>query len=173
MFRRVLISGIATVLLGIVSAGVASAQSPKAPPFKPSPSPAPTLFTMPIVDLTGLLNSNTFNIHLAYTAGLVDAQSPTGATANLYLFDQETGLPMLSQTSTDICNPCSIVLGTTANPGPAPRMVTFRLGTRVIEAGGLATGKRGFLQVQVGGDAANVAMQAESAGRFQPMYPVR
>jgi hypothetical protein len=125
---------------------------------------------MPIVDL---VVGGGFNLYTAYTAGLVDGQSPTGATVHVHVFDQATGLPMQSQTATDICNPCSFAVGTTANPGPAPRMVTLRLNQEALEAGGLAANKRGFLQVQIDGDAANVAMEADSNGLVHHVYPVR
>ncbi len=161
------------MLIGALLAGPANAQSSNASPFQRDVVTPPTLFTIPIVDLTVCCFENIFILHAVYTAGLVDDDSPVGATVDFFLFDEATGLPMQSVTAADICNPCSFVLGATGNPGSAPRKVWFPLGPQVWAVGGPAGSRRGFAQVVIGGDAANVRIQAESVGRFLEAYPVR
>ena len=161
--RRQFVASVFSVLAGSLLLGPVAAQS-KAPPFQPVPvqSAPATLFTIPFVELIYEPNFNFVTaplLHMVYTAGLVDGREPVGATVNVSLFDRVTGLPMQSKTGSDICNPCSIALGTSANPGSAPRQVQFNIQVAVDLAGGIDKTLRGFVQYQISGDAANVAVQ--------------
>ena len=163
--RLQIVALVSSILAGSLLPGPVAAQS-KAPPFQPVPSTpaAATLFTIPYVELNNDTNFTpplqTFPfVHLVYTAGQVDDSEPVGATVHIHLFDRATGLAMKSQTGVDICNPCSVVLGTTASTGPAPRQVQFNIQNAVFAAGGIDKTLRGSLQYRISGDAAYVAVQ--------------
>ncbi|MBP9663274.1 MAG: VCBS repeat-containing protein [Pyrinomonadaceae bacterium] len=77
-----------------------------------------------------------------------------GATVNLRLYDDLTGLPLLSMTNQPVCNPCSVNL-TNIN-----RKHLFSFDALIRAAGGFPRPDvRGFATLEVTGDTKNVSVQ--------------
>ena len=86
--------------------------------------------------------SNTFDttIFVTYYGGLIDNQTPSGASVDLYLFDQTTGEPLLSATNDyEICNPCTFDLGPGKN-----RKMTIKIEDLINDSGGFPQDKKLF-----------------------------
>ena len=72
-------------------------------------------------------------IYMRYTPGLAGTASGSGATVDLYLYDNSVGNP-LTIYGTQVCNPCSFDVG-----GSAPRSVTAEIGQLIAARTGFAT----------------------------------
>ena len=89
-----------------------------------------------------------------YTPGLIDGETPTSATVNLYLFNN-AGVPLMSQTANPVCNPCTFVLNS------ATRRVSPAFDDLILAAGGFPGAVvTGFALIEVSGDAQHVALNA-------------
>lgn len=84
---------------------------------------------------------NTFDssLSMTYTGGLPGFPTGTGATVDLTIIDEATGLPMKTATNQDVCNPCTTVLDTTT-----------RKRTIVVDDLIVANGGFGAQQVKLG-----------------------
>jgi hypothetical protein len=92
--------------------------------------------------ITGSQNTFDTTIFATYTAGLFDSQPSSGATIDLYLFDQLTGDLLLSKTGDEVCNPCSFDLDSNS------KKLTIKIEDLIREAGGISKnqfGGYGFL----------------------------
>ncbi len=100
---------------------------------------------------------------MSYVGGLpgaVSGGSVVGATVDLYLYDQVTGQPMVSQTGLAICNPCTFALGTGGEGDPAPRKRSFNIDTQIRAQGGFPSPVvQGFVIATVSNDDANVSVK--------------
>jgi len=87
------------------------------------------------------------NISMTYTGGLPGFPTGTGATVDLTIFDEATGLPMKTATNQDVCNPCTTVLDTTT------RKRTLVVDDEIVAKGGFGTEnlKLGFGVLVIGG----------------------
>ena len=72
-------------------------------------------------------------IYLRYTPGQAGTTSGSGATVDLYLYDNSAGSP-LTIYGTQVCNPCTFDVG-----GGAPRDVTAEIGQLIASRTGFAT----------------------------------
>ncbi len=76
-----------------------------------------------------------------------------GATVNLYLYDQATGLPMTTALG-EVCNPCSFPLSESL------RKQSIRIDDLIVAKGGFSSPEqKGFASIVVGGDASKVSLQ--------------
>lgn len=101
-------------------------------------------------------------IYATYTGGLTGVPTnDTGATLEFYLYDQQTGQPMLGGGGTAVCNPCTFNLGIGGSTG-GPRKQTIYVDDLINAAGGFggATTKAGFgILVVSGSDPEGVNIQ--------------
>lgn len=75
---------------------------------------------------------------------------------NLYLFDDNTGLPLVSARNNEVCNPCRINLGTAQT-----RKRLVRLDDLINQSGGFSKQVlAGYALVVVDGDADDVNVQS-------------
>lgn len=94
------------------------------------------------------------DLHAFYAAGLPGTTPGNGATVNLRLYDDLTGLPLLSLNNQPVCNPCTVNLTTAA------RKHLFSLDALIRNAGGFPRPDvRGFATVEVTGDKENVSVE--------------
>jgi hypothetical protein len=92
-------------------------------------------------------------LYATYTGGLTGVPTNNaGATLELYLYDQQTGQPMISGGGTDVCNPCTFNLGA-GGGGGGSRKQTIYVDDLITAAGGFggATSKVGFGIIVVSG----------------------
>ena len=79
--------------------------------------PAARTYVIPhILEKSGTISNTQFtfdtNIFMTYTPGLAGTRPGTGATVELYLFDQSSSTPLMNNGQA-VCNPCSFPLDTT------------------------------------------------------------
>jgi hypothetical protein len=98
-------------------------------------------------------------LYATYTGGLTGVPTnDAGATLEFYLYDQQTGQPMIGGGGTAVCNPCTFNLG---GAGGA-RKQTIYVDDLITAAGGFggATSKLGFgIMVVSGADPDGVNLQ--------------
>lgn len=105
-----------------------------------------------LVEKQGTINNTPFtfdtNISMTYMGGLPGFPTGTGATVDLTIFDEATGLPMKTATNQDVCNPCTTVLDTTT------RKRTIVMDDMIVANGGFGAQqvKLGFGIVVLHGD---------------------
>ena len=122
-------------------------------------APGGVSFMIPhVLEKSGTITTtpNTFDSTLFMTyAGGLPTGSGTGATVDLYLFDQNTGGPLQGMTGA-VCNPCSQTLDT------SNRKLSIRVDDLITSnGGGFDTAvKLGFGVVTIAGDADNVAIES-------------
>jgi hypothetical protein len=107
-------------------------------------------------------NSFDTTIFLTYVGGLPGVTSREGQTAqvDLYLYDEATAAPLLSLTAAAVCNPCTFLLGTGAEP-TAPRKRSVNLHDEIVAKGGFPGESVGaFVILVLTGDETNVALTA-------------
>ena len=101
-------------------------------------------------------------LYATYTGGLTGVPtSNAGATLEFYLYDQQTGQPMLGGGGTAVCNPCTFNLGAGGGSGGS-RKQTIYVDDLITAAGGFggATSKIGFGVIVVSGsDPDGVTLQ--------------
>jgi len=86
--------------------------------------------------------------YATYIGGLTGVPTnDAGATLDFYLYDQQTGQPMIAGGGTAVCNPCTFNLGTSA------RKLTIYVDDLITAAGGYggASSKVGFGIMVIGG----------------------
>lgn len=88
---------------------------------------------------------------MTYTAGQAGTPPGSGATVDVYLFDQESGELLTDAVGTPVCNPC------TTNLDDATRKSAFQLGAAL--PGGAVISAAVSAVIVVSGDAGNVAVQ--------------
>ena len=123
-------------------------------------------FVLPhILESSGKITDTQFTfdttLFATYTAGLAGVPPGSGATVDLYLYDQTTGQPMIGGGGTTVCNPCSFALGAGAD-GTVVRKQSIVLDDLVMAAGGFGgqKSKPGFGVIVVGGaDPEGVSLQ--------------
>jgi hypothetical protein len=101
-------------------------------------------------------------LYATYTGALTGMPEGTGASLDLYLYDQATGKAMVGGKGADVCNPCSFDLGTGA-AGAAQRKRTIDFDDLITAAGGFggANLKQGYAIVSVGGaDPSGVELES-------------
>ena len=106
-------------------------------------------------------NSLDTTLYATYTGGLPGISAGSGASVDLYLYDQATGQPMIGGGGTAVCNPCTFDLGA-GSSGNAPRKRTIVIDDLITAAGGFGgvNLKQGFAVLSVGGaDPAGVNLQ--------------
>lgn len=105
-----------------IRAHVDSQSLPASVLFSPTPLPdlgtssCKTLVFPHLLETSGGVQSagNTVdtNIYVTYTAGQGEVGgAATGATVDIYLFDETTGAALLDDTGTTVCEPCSFLMG--------------------------------------------------------------
>jgi hypothetical protein len=93
-------------------------------------------------------------IFAVYSGGAPGIGGGAGATVEIYLFDANTGGPMLSGTNSNVCFPCTRQLTTTT------RKLTFNVEDAIVDAGGFDKAvKFGFAVITISGDSENVNLQ--------------
>lgn len=134
---------VAIAILGILLAGTpnpAASRSYVVPHFVQSQALSGTPYTFAT------------SLQLTYVPGLVDADAPSGATVDIYLFDTN-GMIIESATANPVCNPCSFALNS------VQRRTSVSLFNQFNEAGGFASGVEiGFVLMNVSGDADHVVL---------------
>lgn len=111
------------------------------------------------LEVTGKISDtqHTFDttIFATYTADLADPGKPSGqANVDVYVFDQQTGLPMTASGGAEVANPLSFTLD--ANQ----RTRKIVLDDLIVAAGGFDVSKKsGFIVIDVGGDKKNVTVR--------------
>ncbi len=92
-------------------------------------------------------------IDVAYAGGLAGIPDGGGASVDIYLYDEDTSLPLRSAINLEVCNPCSIALD---NENRKRHIVIDDL---ITAAGGFPSlNVNGFGKIRVTGDADNVAL---------------
>jgi hypothetical protein len=116
-------------------------------------------FVMPhVLEKSGTISSatDTFDteMYATYTGGLAGTTSSNGATVKLYLYDSNTGTPMMGTTG-EVCNPCMFDLTTST------RKLSIRIDDLIVAKGGFGGSptKEGFAVVVLDGDTPNVNLQ--------------
>ncbi len=102
-----------------------------------------TLVLPQLLEFAGNLDAGDFNadVFATYTAGLGFVPDGTGGAAvSIYLFDQDTGVPLTSTAGAEVCTPCSIAVGA-GGDGQSPRRAAVNVRTLTEEAGGFPTGQ--------------------------------
>jgi hypothetical protein len=101
-------------------------------------------------------------LYATYSGGLTGVPTNNaGATLEFYLYDQQTGQPMLGAGGTAVCNPCTYNLGAGGSSGGS-RKQTIYVDDLITAAGGFggATTKAGFgIMVVSGSDPDGVNLQ--------------
>ena len=123
-------------------------------------------FVMPhVLESSGraLSTSNAIDtvLYATYAGGLPGMPPGSGASLDVYLYDQATGQPMTGGNGTAVCNPCSFNLGA-GGGGTVQRKRTIDIDDLINAAGGFggANLKQGFAVITVGGqDPADVNLQ--------------
>jgi hypothetical protein len=139
-------------------------------PLSTNAPPAPQLrrtFSFPhVLETSGRIASDPYSfdttIFATYTGGLPGAAPGSGASIDLYLYDQATGQPMIGGGGSEVCNPCTFGLGTGPAGTATPRKRSIVIDDLILAAGGFggASGKPGMAVVSVGGtDPAGVSLQ--------------
>ncbi|NNE65096.1 MAG: VCBS repeat-containing protein [Pyrinomonadaceae bacterium] len=105
-----------------------------------------------------LTATNTFDtqIYVTYLADQAGTGGTTSADVNIYIFDHATGEPMESATNVQICNPCEMTLDSTNR-----KAVGTIDGLLTANGGFPNPTMRGFMIVDVNGDAGNVVAGAQ------------
>jgi hypothetical protein len=127
--------------------------------FEPQPISTSTkgqarTFILPhVLEKSGTISSTQYTfdttLYATYTPGLAGLPAGSGATVDLYLYD-DTGAPMIGNQGTAVCAPCTFNLGT--GGGNAPRKQAIRVDDLITAAGGFdAAVKLGFGVLVVGG----------------------
>ena len=126
-------------------------------------SESPTLFTVPYFLIEVHLSSPDTRITASYGRGLAEGGLAANAAVEIYVYDAATGAPLLSAIGATVCAPCTLALGTGGASSSAPRQAVFSLRNAIAAAGGYPGDPdidiQGFLQVQLQGDAAGVALE--------------
>ena len=92
------------------------------------------------------------SMFMTYTAGLAGQPSGSGATVDVYLFDEATGQPLSDAVGTLVCYPCSVSLD------DANRKESFRIGGML--PGGAVISAAVSAVCVVSGDADQVSIQS-------------
>lgn len=126
------------------------------------PAAAKTFVIPHILETSGKITNtqNTFDTQffMTYAAGLAGSSPGAGATVDLYLYDQQTGLPAQAAGGETVCAPCSYALGD-GSTGQPPRKLVVTLDDEIVARGGFAGPVlSGFVVAIVNGDADNVAL---------------
>ena len=101
-------------------------------------------------------------VFLTYVGGLPGVTSREGQTAqvDLYLYDETTAAPLLSLTAAAVCNPCTYLLGTGADP-TTPRKRSVSLHDEIVAKGGFpGTSVGAFVILVITGDETNATLAA-------------
>jgi hypothetical protein len=123
-------------------------------------------FVLPhILESSGKISDTQFTfdttLFATYTGGLTGVPPGSGATVDLYLYDQATGQPMIGGGGTTVCDPCSFPLGS-GSDGTVVRNQNIVLDDLIMAAGGFGgqKSKAGFGVIVVGGaDPEAVSLQ--------------
>lgn len=101
------------------------------------------------LEKSGTITNTTYTfdttLYFVYPGGQAGTTNNGGATVDLYLFDN-SGNPLKSGTSADVCNPCSYSVNS------AQRKVSARIDDLIVAAGGFASQVvTGYALILVGG----------------------
>jgi len=124
------------------------------------PAAAETFVFSHLLETSGsILDTQTVydtDIYMTYTAGLAGTDPGLGASVDVYIFDEQTGQPLVSATALDVCAPCTFPLG---DGSIEPRKRKINIGSLIEDKGGFpSVVVTGFAVVVVNGDAGNVAV---------------
>jgi len=101
------------------------------------------------VEKSGTVNNSTYtfdtNLYFIYPGGQAGIPNNGGANVDLYLFDN-SGNPLRSNTSLEVCNPCSYTLSI------SQRKVLVRIDDLIVARGGFGSGVvNGYALILVSG----------------------
>lgn len=117
-----------------------------------TPSPKRTYVVPHILETSGSINTTTFTfdtfVYAVYTPGLPGTRPGSGASVEVFLYDEDSGEPMIGGNGTPVCNPCTFRLSSQS------RKQTISLENLITESGGFGGSKtkQGFAVISVGGE---------------------